>query len=124
VNVTNSGGKGNWKGETVYLTLNDTEEVKATGTLKLANDENTTATFRLTKKVLGEVPAALNISIGGLNETLIIKEKPLPTTTPSIGGRIKEGTQQEVPGFTALSAIAAFSFVLMYRYLSRKRRGE
>ena len=126
VNVTNSGGKGNWKGETVYLTLNDTEEVKATNTLKLENNENTTATFRLTKKVLGEVPAAFNISIDGLNETLIIKKKPPVTTTPSIGGRIKEGTQQEVPGFTVLSAIAAFSFsfAIIYRHLSRKRREE
>ena len=126
VNVTNSGGKGNWKGETVYLSLNDTEEVKATNTLKLEHNESTTATFRLTKKVLGEVPAAFNISIDGLNETLIIKEKPLPTTTPSIGGRIKEGAQQEVPGFTVLSAIAAFcfSFAIIYLPLSRKRREE
>ncbi|MEA1957179.1 MAG: hypothetical protein U9N01_02355 [Euryarchaeota archaeon] len=123
VNVTNSGGKGNWKGETVYLSLNDTEEVKATNTLKLANDENTTATFRLTKKVLGEVPAAFNVSIGGLNETLIIKEKPLPTATPNIAGRIKE-VKPDVPGFTVLSAIAAFSFAIMYRHLSRKRRDE
>ena len=66
VNVTNSGGKGNWKGETVYLDVNGTE-VKATKTLKLDNNENTTVTFRLTKKELGEVPAYFNISIGGLN---------------------------------------------------------
>ena len=120
VNVTNSGGKGNWKGESVYLALNDTE-VKETKTLKLANDENDTATFRLTKKELGEVSATFNISIGGLNETLILKEKaPPPAITPGSGGAA--GGKPEVPGFTAVSAIAAFSFVLMYRRLHRKGR--
>jgi hypothetical protein len=119
VNVTNSGGKGNWKGETVYLDVNGTE-VKAAKTLKLANDENTTVTFRLTKKELGEVPASVNVSIGGLNETLILKEKaPPPTTTPDSGGA---GGKPAVPGFTAVFAIAAFSFVLIYRHLSRKGR--
>jgi hypothetical protein len=121
VNVTNLGGKGNWKGETVYLDVNGTE-VKAAKTLKLANDENTTVTFRLTKKELGEVPASVNVSIGGLNETLILKEKaPPPTTTPGSGGTAAGG-EEAVPGFTAVSVIAALCFVVIYRRLSRKGR--
>ncbi len=121
VNVTNLGGKGNWKGETVYLDVNGTE-VKAAKTLKLANDENTTVTFRLTKNELGEVPAIFNISIGGLNETLILKEKaPPPTTTPGSGGTAAGG-EEAVPGFTAVSVIAALCFVVIYRRLSRKGR--
>jgi hypothetical protein len=119
VNVTNLGGKGNWKGETVYLDVNGTE-VKAAKTLKLANDENTTVTFRLTKNELGAVPASFNVSIGGLNETLILKEKaPPPTTTPDSGAA---GGKTAVPGFTVVFAIAAFSFVIIYRHLSRKGR--
>jgi hypothetical protein len=91
-------------------------------TLKLANDENTTVTFRLTKKELGEVPASVNVSIGGLNETLILKEKaPPPTTTPGSGGTAAGG-EEAVPGFTAVSVIAALCFVVIYRRLSRKGR--
>jgi len=125
VNVTNSGGKGNWKGETVYLDVNGTE-VKARRTLKLENNENTTATFRLTKKELGDVPAIINISIGGLNGTLVLQEKTSAATptsgagTGTTGGAT--GGKQKVPGFTAVTAIAAFTFVLVYQYRSRKRR--
>ena len=122
VNVTNLGGKGNWKGETVYLDVNGTE-VKARRTLKLENNENTTATFRLTKKELGEVPAIINISIGGLNGTLVLQEKA-PTATPTSGAGTTGGAtggKQKVPGFTAVTAIAAFTFVLVYQYRSRKR---
>ena len=121
VNVTNLGGKGNWKGETVYLDVNGTEEVKATRTLKIEHNENTTATFRLTKKELGDVPGIFNISIGGLNETLILKEKaPPPATTAHGSDGGGAGGKPPVPGFTAGFAIAAFSFVIIYRYLSRK----
>ncbi len=125
VNVTNLGGKGNWKGETVYLDVNGTE-VKARRTLKLENNENTTATFRLTKKELGDVPAIINISIGGLNGTLVLQEKTSAATptsgagTGTTGGAT--GGKQKVPGFTAVPAIAAFTFVLVYQYRSRKRR--
>ncbi|MEA2075360.1 MAG: CARDB domain-containing protein [Euryarchaeota archaeon] len=123
VNVTNLGGKGNWKGETVYLDVNGTE-VKARRTLKLENNENTTATFRLTKKELGEVPAIINISIGGLNGTLVLQEKTSAATPTSGAGTTggATGGKQKVPGFTAVTAIAAFTFVLVYQYRSRKRR--
>ncbi len=123
VNVTNLGGKGNWKGETVYLDVNGTE-VKATKTLKLENNENTTVTFRLTKKELGEVPANFNISIGGLNETLMLQEKA-PTATPTPGAGTTGGAtgdNRKVPGFTAVTAIAAFTFVLIYQCRAQKRR--
>ena len=123
VKVTNSGGKGNWKGETVYLDVNGTG-VKATGTLKLENNENDTATFRLTKNELGAVPDTFNISIGGLNETLILNEKAPNDATTSDGGAAggRNGGKPAVPGFTAVSAIAAFSFVIICRRLHRKRR--
>ncbi|MBK5190577.1 MAG: hypothetical protein JJE19_03665 [Methanosarcinales archaeon] len=123
VNVTNSGGKGNWKGETVYLDVNGME-VKATKTLKLENNENTTVTFRLTKKELGEVPATFNISIGGLNETLMLQEKaPAATPIPGAGTTgVATGDENKVPGFTAVTAIAAFTFVLIYQCRARKRR--
>ena len=124
VNVTDLGGKGNWKGETVYLDINGTE-VKAPKTLKLENNENTTVTFRLTKKELGEVPANFNISIGGLNETLVLQEKaPAATPTPDAGTTGgATGDEQKVPGFTAVTAIAAFTFVLViYQCRAQKRR--
>ena len=123
VNVTNSGGKGNWKGETVYLDVNGME-VKATKTLKLDNNENTTVTFRLTKKELGEVPATFNISIGGLNETLMLQEKA-PAATPIPGASttgVATGDENKVPGFTAVTAIAAFTFILIDQCRARKRR--
>ncbi len=123
VNVTNLGGKGNWKGETVYLDVNGTE-VKATKTLKLENNENATVTFRLTKKELGEAPATFNISICGLNETLVLQEKASTATSKPGAGTTggTNGGEQKVPGFTAVLAIAAFTFVLMHQCRSRKRR--
>jgi hypothetical protein len=123
VNVTNLGGKGNWKGETVYLDVNDTE-VKATKTLKLENNENATVTFRLTTRELGEAPATFNISIGGLNETLVLQEKASTATSKPGAGTTggTNGGEQKVPGFTAVLAIAAFTFVLMHQCRSRKRR--
>ena len=123
VDVTNLGGKGNWKGETVYLDVNGTD-VKATKTLKLENNENTTVTFRLTKKELGEVPAAFNISIGGLNETLVLQEKA-PAATPASGAGTTGGAigdDQKVPGFTTVTTIVAFTSVLIYQCRARKRR--
>jgi hypothetical protein len=123
VNVTNLGGKGNWKGETVYLNVDGTE-VKATKTLKLENNEYTTVTFRLTKKELGESPATFNISIGGLNETLMLQEKAPAATPTSDAGNTggANGGEQKVPGFTAVTAIAAFTSVLIYQCRARKRR--
>jgi hypothetical protein len=114
VNVTNLGGKGNWKGETVYLNV-DGMEIAARKKLKLDHNENTTAEFSLTKRELGEVPATFNVSIGGLNKTLVLKEKTssagatrtTPTPTPECGAKI--------PGFSLFSALAAFSVIVLVR---------
>jgi uncharacterized protein YfaS (alpha-2-macroglobulin family) len=117
VNVTNLGGKGNWKGETVYLDV-DGMEIKAVKTLKLANNENETLIFKLTRKELGEGPKTFNVSIGGLNETLEwkLKEKG---ANPNSGTASKPtgegGAKTKVPGFSIVYAVAAFVALFLFK---------
>jgi hypothetical protein len=113
VNVTNWGGKGNWKGETVYLDV-DGMEIKARKTLKLANNENETLTFRLTRNELGEEPKTFNVSIGMVNETLEWKLKegavnPNPGTVPKPTGGAK------APGFSIVYAVAAIVALFLFK---------
>ena len=116
VNVTNLGGKGNWKGETVYL---DVDEMKVTSSkkLKLANNENTTLIFKLTKKELGEKPRTFNVSIGGLNERLELREKAAnpggagTAPEPTAGG----GAKTEVPGFSIVYLLVAIATLFLFK---------
>lgn len=113
VNVTNIGGKGSTKGKDVVLYYNNRT---LTNNLHLGDDELKILEFKLSKEELKNV-GTYNITIGDLNDTLVVKEKPTP---PPGGGTTSDDRRRAAPGFEALYAVSGIVIAI---YLMSKRRG-
>ncbi|HEC57142.1 MAG TPA: hypothetical protein ENI32_04570 [Candidatus Syntrophoarchaeum butanivorans] len=112
VNVTNLGGKGNWKAEPVYLMVGGAE-VASTNTIRLDHNESDEVTFTLDDNVLGETPGNITVRIGDLEGTIIRKEAG--NSPASSGWGSKSGGSTPAPcGFEAIGASLILLFVARF----------
>ncbi|RLG35752.1 hypothetical protein DRN98_00545 [Methanosarcinales archaeon] len=105
VNVTNLGGKGNWKDEKVYLMVDGTE-VESTSTIRLDHGEEAEVTFTLNDETLGNEPGNTTIRIGELEDVVIREEGTSGSGSSSSGSTSgSSGQTPAQPGFEIFGAI-------------------
>lgn len=114
VNVTNIGGKGDTKGENITLSIDGDEIVTK---LHIEDEETEEVDFKLTKKELDSV-GVYNITIGDLNDTLVVQET---ASSSSSGDGGSDGGTGRTPGFEVIYAISGIALVV---YLMSRKRGK
>ncbi|VUT26026.1 MAG: hypothetical protein MOIL_01350 [Candidatus Methanolliviera sp. GoM_oil] len=116
-NVTNTGGKGDLKGEDVDLIYKGTTTLSKT--VHLVDDETKRIEFKLTGDQLNET-GRHSIRVEDLRETLLIEDKKedksQPTGAPSSSrrGRI-------IPGFEVIYGVSSIALVV-YLMVNRGRK--
>ena len=115
VNVTNDGGKGNLNGEDIVMYYGDKN---STMTLHLVDEETKNVEFKLSKTELEDV-GTYNITIGDLNDTIVVNEPVQPSSDGSSGGIAGRLPERRAPGFTSIYAVAG---ILAVAYLMSRRK--
>ncbi|MDY6959677.1 MAG: PGF-CTERM sorting domain-containing protein, partial [Halobacteriota archaeon] len=117
LNVTNTGGKGDLKGEDVDLTINGIKTL--TKNVHLVDDETKMIEFKLTKDQLNET-GDYSIRVEDLRETLSIEEPKEDENQPT-GAPSNRRRDRLIPGFEVIYAASSIAIVA-YLLVKRERR--